>query len=152
VARMSVALASGLVLAIALSIGGIHIGFDRCWVQVFPSSPFVWWGLDFEFGRTYRGSVPEEQEFLKAEWKAAKQLPLSDSFWANSHADYILHKFEVPHLVTLACLGTVPLICRQEDKLRRKRALAGRCVQCGYDLRASPDRCPECGQAIHRQP
>jgi DMSO/TMAO reductase YedYZ heme-binding membrane subunit len=47
-------------------------------------------------------------------------------------------------LVVLASAAyRVLLLWRTQRK--RNRELAGLCLICGYDLRATPGRCPECG-------
>jgi hypothetical protein len=61
----------------------------------------------------------------------------------------------VPYAVPLALAG-VPLLVlewrRQLARRRARRAERGLCVACGYDLRASIGRCPECGQVIGTGP
>jgi hypothetical protein len=49
----------------------------------------------------------------------------------------------------IALIGAVlpALYVRRLYRHHRSRQ-AGRCSGCGYDLRASPDRCPECGLAV----
>jgi hypothetical protein len=53
---------------------------------------------------------------------------------------------------TLTATALVPLACGiaavRERVTRRTRSLIGRCSACGYDLRASKERCPECGLPI----
>lgn len=58
--------------------------------------------------------------------------------------------FSVPYWAFLLVL-TIPFLLRyryyRKLSYRQKNNL---CANCGYDLRASPDRCPECGTVIHK--
>ena len=54
-------------------------------------------------------------------------------------------------LIFLSALPPVFWLLAVRRSLRaRRRAKHGFCPICGYDLRASKDRCPECGMAIPR--
>jgi hypothetical protein len=50
----------------------------------------------------------------------------------------------VPHAFLSALTSIAPLVWIWRHRPRRHRP-AGTCPACGYDLRATPDRCPECG-------
>ena len=51
-----------------------------------------------------------------------------------------------PHWALALLSGAVAAWGIRRIVRRRRRAQAGRCAACGYDLRATPDRCPECGK------
>jgi hypothetical protein len=55
-------------------------------------------------------------------------------------------EFVVP-LWPIAALSLPLTAVRSIKWRRRQRSKVGCCAKCGYDLRATPQRCPECGTA-----
>jgi hypothetical protein len=68
----------------------------------------------------------------------------TDVQWPEYGGRYV----NVPHWFIVSCTAAPAALGARaawRRTRRRRRLAAGRCAACGYDLRATPGRCPECG-------
>jgi len=72
-----------------------------------------------------------------SQWSIA---PVGFSRHLGSAVVWIAYVSDWLIVTVTAVLPSIWLIAR-----RRRQRGAGLCTTCGYDLRATPDRCPECG-------
>ncbi len=97
------------------------------WVRFFqaPAAPRHWWN---HLGFDGRHRVTNDSRYEERRWD------LSLPYWCLASAT--------------ATLPGVWFGLWRGRWRRQRRAALGLCPTCGYDLRASPDRCPECGAVI----
>ena len=60
------------------------------------------------------------------------------------------HQFvKFPQWLPVVALSGLPGVWFVSWRRQRRRVRSGQCLSCGYDLHATPDRCPECGTAAN---
>ena len=79
---------------------------------------------------------------LASNWTGVRQL--GGISWVNFPD---LRAIVVPTWLVAALTAVMPGARLAGRLTRCQRRKAGFCPTCGYDLRATPDRCPECGSA-----
>jgi hypothetical protein len=67
------------------------------------------------------------------------------SIWQGPNSTGDMVYIVVPCWWIMLVTTPLPLWCLVRLLRRRRQRRNGCCVICGHDLRATPDRCPECG-------
>ena len=95
---------------------------------------------------------PEPRDISKKRFRPEPLVNVAGFLWATpgfNGSDYsILCAASVPHWFVVAVTATLPacwLLSAYRKRRREGRSKSGLCSGCGYDLRATPGRCPECG-------
>jgi hypothetical protein len=109
-----------------------------------------WWGgsgLLEASGPNLRWSFEHAHEITGFATLPA-EFELSTHYLDYDGAGFNMRSWTLPgwaFVLGFAVLPTVVVTRRLAAARRRRRARLGCCPACGYDLRATPDRCPECG-------
>jgi hypothetical protein len=107
----------------------------------------------WDHGATWTGALGSDfipGHALRFEWRRDVQM-LGIGYHHGTYDQYETWEFDLPYWALVAALAVAPSLA-MATLLRRRRRLrrsgAGLCMECGYDLRASRERCPECGTNI----
>ncbi|HVT87421.1 MAG TPA: hypothetical protein VHD56_01100 [Tepidisphaeraceae bacterium] len=147
-AVLSLVVLASVPMLFVCAFAGLRLGIDRFWIQVFPSDgPQVLTSFRIELIHKYHGSNPDDFKFLK-QWIKTWKPDVKDYEVQQSSNDWIVWSIRIYYMLLLGITLPLPILWWRRRRLRQYRIQNGLCENCGYDLRESSDRCPECGHPI----
>jgi hypothetical protein len=128
--------------------GGAEATSDPAPPNVYPPYPFpAEPGALCHYGTMIYGS-PQPFRFA---WFGTTNIGAAVTFQSGIPAQdwtYQSRSFFIPIWAPAVVLLLPIVLLLVGHVRRRRRSRVGLCRRCGYDLRASPDRCPECGTVV----
>jgi hypothetical protein len=114
-------------------------------------------GISFGSSKIDAGPTGDLREAAESEYGTWSSRPRNRyssgwfhgfGYWIRSgHPVESVRAFWIPHWFAALLFAILPAIRLRAIVSARRVRRYGLCPTCGYDLRATPDRCPECGAA-----
>jgi hypothetical protein len=89
-------------------------------------------------------TTPQPAMVTRQSFLGFRHLCMTDGHSRWETFEVPIWQIMVPPLLVSALAGTL----WRRQSIRARRIQAALCINCGYDLRATPERCPECGTVI----
>ncbi len=132
---------------LALTRGHVYLMHDTSWWYP-PQFRHV--RLDPPFVPTFMPPFVPRRSVLGLEWAAHEGVPVASSVLMPP---FLLYRIVgIPYWFLAASTALAPVLGGVRAWRLRRRLRQGLCQACGYDLRATPDRCPERGTVVNPAP
>ena len=138
----------GLLLSVGLwGVGYFDISYTWVSIDTDVAHERTVWSLSFGGFGSYQSTT---QTYLSRRLGDGFRVEGFDGFatdWLPSLSVFMWSpNMFIPFWISTLLFAALFLSCRPfHFRRRRKRKRLGLCIKCGYDLRGSQERCPECG-------
>ena len=109
-----------------------------------------WWNPEAEHLRYEEGDgwhLYTDTSAPDYEWTYFCRLGWEEARFGRRGRQGYMRTLTFPYAVLLALVVALPALGWCSRRIRGRQPPVGICAVCGYDLRATPNRCPECGAA-----